>query len=77
MNAIEAIEAEVERATAKHSRWPADPIHAAAIVAEEAGELVKASLDHVYHGERGSDMDMEAIHTAATCIRFLRGRGWM
>ena len=77
MTAIQAIEAEVRRATAKHSRWPTDPIHAAAIVGEEAGELVKASLDCVYHGEDPADMDTEAIQTAATCLRFLRARGWV
>ena len=37
---------EIIRAEEKHPDWPADPVRAAAVVAEESGELVKAVLDH-------------------------------
>lgn len=63
----------------KFPAWPADKIHAAAVVAEECGELVKAAVDHEYPECRkdGRDtvdqMRREAIQTAAMCIRFLEG----
>lgn len=46
--AIEAILAEVDWATKKFPTWPTDPIHAAAVLAEEAGELQKACLEATY-----------------------------
>jgi len=70
--AVEMILAEVDRAEAKHPNWPADFIHGAAIVGEESGELIRAALQHKYEKGNPHDMIMEAIHTAATCIRFLR-----
>jgi NTP pyrophosphatase (non-canonical NTP hydrolase) len=36
---------ELADAERKHPDWPADPIHAAAILAEESGELIQASID--------------------------------
>lgn len=65
------IVAELRRATAKHPHWPDDCIHAAAIVAEESGELVRAALRYTYEGGQEDEMRTEAIHTAATAIRFL------
>ena len=41
---IEEILTELNRARTKFPTWPGDPIHAAAVVAEESGELVQASL---------------------------------
>ena len=60
------------RAGKLHPDWPTSPIHQAAIVTEEAGELLQASLNH--NERRGSKKAMitEAIHTAATVIRFLK-----
>ena len=59
-------------AEAKFPGWPEDPIHGAAIVAEEAGELVRASLDFYYGRHDGTDdMEKEAAQTAAVAIRFL------
>jgi len=66
-----AILNEVARAEQLHPHWPADPIHAAAIVAEESGELVRAALNHVYFGKDAGEIRTEAIQTAATCIRLL------
>lgn len=71
-NALAQIFSEVERAEKLHPDWPTNPIHQAAIVTEEAGELLQASLNH--NERRGSKKAMitEAIHTAASVIRFLK-----
>ena len=63
---------ELERAESIHPDWPDDPIHAAAIMMEEAGEVVKAVNDAVEKGSDTEDCKTEAIHTAAMCIRFLK-----
>jgi hypothetical protein len=65
------IRRELSRACVKHRAWPSDGIHAAAIVAEEAGELVQAALQKRYEG-LDDDRDVsEAIQTAAMAIRLL------
>jgi hypothetical protein len=68
---IQEILFEVERAGRIHPNWPSDKIHAAGIVCEEAGELMKAALDSHYFGKSKKDIETEAIHTAATAIRLL------
>jgi NTP pyrophosphatase (non-canonical NTP hydrolase) len=72
---IELVFEELRKAEAKHPSWPNDPIHGAAIVAEEAGELIQASIDYYYkhHTRLPSDYAMmkEAAQTAAMGIRFL------
>lgn len=67
------IQQEVERAMRKFPRWPTDPIHAAAIIAEECGELQKATLEAVYEPHKGSrpNIRTEAVQTAAMCLRFI------
>ncbi len=69
---IASVFAEVERAEIIHPAWPRDLVKAAALCAEECGELVRACND--YDESRGSKMPMvtEAIHAAATAIRFLK-----
>ena len=66
------IMAEVTRAETIHPAWPRDPVKAAALCAEECGELVRACND--FDESRGSKKPMvtEAIHAAATAIRFLK-----
>lgn len=87
IEALREIGAELDRARELHSAWPTDQIHAAAIVCEESGELIRAAVNHKY--QRGlhkvealraiaqklteDEMRKEAIHTAATAIRFLVG----
>ena len=82
-NALAQIFSEVGRAEKLHPDWPTspihqaaivteDPIHQAAIVTEEAGELLQASLNHNEHKGSKKAMITEAIHTAATVIRFLK-----
>lgn len=67
---------ELERAERKHPTWPADIIHAVAIVGEESGELIRAALQMQYESmnEDAAMMEVrkEAIQTAAMCIRLLK-----
>lgn len=63
---------ELQQAESKHPNWPDDQIHAAAIVAEESGELVRAALNFRYEDGSKEEMKMEAIQTAAMAIRFLK-----
>lgn len=71
---INLIFIELKRAEEKFPGWPRDPVHGAAIVAEEAGELQKAALDFYYDRHVGIDeMRKEAAHTAAMGLRFLLG----
>ena len=77
LEVLQVIEAELESAKTRYPWWPTDVIHAGAIVAEEAGELTQATLDHGYAhlNHNGADtvarMRKEAIQTAAMAIRFL------
>jgi hypothetical protein len=72
--AIALILAELDAARKKHPFWPTDVVHQAAIVAEESGELVRATLRYHYaeDAEWGEAM-REARHTAATCVRLMVG----
>lgn len=68
---IIAVTAELKEAQLKHPSWPSDFVHAAAIVSEESGELVRAA--NLFQWENGcyNDMYDEATQTAAMCFRFL------
>ena len=70
---LDAIMLELRRAESKHPSWPTDAIHASAIVAEESGELSRAALQWVYEGGNIDEAQKEAIQTAVTAIRFLKG----
>jgi len=67
---VNAVLDELGSARLKHPHWPADRIHAAAIVAEEAGELVQSTLQTRYEFGDVEKEQTEAIHTAATALRF-------
>lgn len=73
--ALMVIRQEVERAQKKHPVWPSSPTHAAAIVCEEAGELIKEAL-HIEHENCGDEGDYlkEAIQTGATVVRLLMNK---
>ncbi len=72
-DAVRAALAELERATRKFPTWPTDPLHAVAVLGEEAGELTKAVLQAVYepHKSTPEDVATEAIQTAAMALRFI------
>ena len=63
---------EIQRAEHIHPDWPTDPVHAGAILAEEAGEVVKAINNVVTKHKGDSDYKTEAIQCAAMCIRFIK-----
>lgn len=67
----EAILNELQRAINKFPEWPDDVIHAAAIVNEEAGELIRAALQYEYEGGDYEEMRKEAIQVGAMALRFL------
>jgi len=53
---IKLIKNELKRARRLYPKYPTDCIHRAAIIAEEAGELVQAANDHRYPaGNRNGD----------------------
>lgn len=64
---------ELAAAKAKHPLWPTDPLHAVAIVSEEAGELARAVLQVSYEPGKATmaDVAKEAIQTAAVALRFI------
>lgn len=68
---IIAIELEMRSAEEEHPNWPEDKIHAAAIVVEEAGELVQSALQFTYEKGKYYRMHNEAIQVGATALRFL------
>ena len=63
---------EIDRAEKIHPAWPRDVVKACSLLAEEAGEAVRAanSFDETRTGRK--DIVTEAIHTAATAIRLLK-----
>jgi len=72
---------ELQDAEKKYPEWPRDIIHAAAIVIEEAGELVQATLNYRYNKQKYSKEEFnvyfekikkEAIQTGAMALRFLK-----
>ena len=76
MNNIEEIMAdiwkELDNAQSLHPHWPSDLVHAAGIVAEESGELIRAALRFQYReGGTMEDVRTEAVQTATTAIRLL------
>lgn len=67
---------ELKAAKEKHPDWPKDLIHAAAIVGEEAGELLQAAINYeymdvIYLDDARKKIKDEAIQTAAMCVRLL------
>jgi hypothetical protein len=53
---MKLINTELKDAIAKYPDWPTDIIHAAAVVNEEAGELIRACLNYHYHGVSAADV---------------------
>lgn len=65
------IEQELAKATAKFPTWPVRGIDAAAIVAEECGELQQAALQATYEGGSVEAVRKEAVQTVAMAMQFL------
>lgn len=65
---------ELNRAETKHPNWVGhgDIIYAAAIVQEECGEMIRASVQYVLEGGELAKVREEAIQTAAMCIRMIQ-----
>ena len=70
---LESVITELDLAKVKWPDWPVDPVHAAAVVSEEAGELVQAANDFCYSGGDSERMRAEAVQTVAMGLRFLSG----
>jgi len=69
--AISLIFEELRKAEQKFPTWPSDPVHGAAILAEEAGESVQAALD-LYYGRGGkAKLIEETAQAGAMAIRLL------
>jgi len=64
--------AELERTEKIHPAWPSDLVKASAILAEEAGETLRAanSFDETRSGKK--EIITEAVQTAAMAIRLLK-----
>ena len=62
---------ELVNAKKKHPGWPEDPVHAVAILNEEAGELTQACLDFTYDDKSIEQAMIEAAQCGAMVIRFL------
>ncbi len=62
---------EMDRVKRLHPEWPNDIIHAAAIIVQETGELMKACLDLVYFGGSERSVRNEVVSVAAMAERFM------
>lgn len=76
---------EMERAEKKHPVWPADRLRQTAILVEEAGEALQATLNLIEYLDREqpdeaavaaleSALESEVISTGAMAIRWLYAR---
>lgn len=62
---------EMNRAKAKHPQWPTDNVKRAAIVLEEAGEVIREA-NQLDEGKGSlTDLRNELIQCAGTCLRML------
>lgn len=70
---IDEVREEISKAIRKFPTWPDNAIMAAAVVAEEAGELVKHANEASWEPGKTTHeaVRKEAIQTAAMALRFL------
>lgn len=70
--ALELVFCELERAETLHPAWPADLVKRAAIICEEAGEVIQAANN--FDEKKGSKKTLitEVVHVAACALRFLK-----
>lgn len=69
---LAGIQRELKYAETKHPDFAKDLVHKAAVLAEEAGEAVRATLLHEYEGGDIEEVKIELLQTAAVCIRILK-----
>ena len=72
---IDVIMSELKLAEQKHPGFPGDPIHMAAIMAEEAGESLQAAIDLTYNNGDLAKLIREVAQTGAMAIRVLMNLG--
>ena len=67
---IKAMRREYRAAKKLYPHWPRDIVHAAGIVNEESGELMRAALQN-YYGREAIEPEVitEAVQTAAMAMR--------
>jgi len=70
--AINQIMIELSRAETKFPLWPSDPVHAAAIMAEEAGEALRAANNVRWHNGSMAELRKKLIQTGAMVLRCLK-----
>lgn len=73
-SAVEALLNELHDAEIQHPSWPEEAVHAAAIVVEEAGELLRDTATYEENGDAKliTNMQIEAVQTGAMALRFLK-----
>lgn len=71
LSIFDEVREELESAKLKHPQFPLDIIHGAAVIVEEAGEIVKASLQWTYEDGKMIEVYQETLQTAAMCFRLL------
>ncbi len=63
--------AEMNKAVEKHPEWPTDPVKRAAIVIEEAGEVIREA-NHLDEGHGSRELLIKELYqTAGTCFRMI------
>lgn len=72
--ALSLIMNELRDAETDHPTWPEECIHAASIVVEEAGELLRDCATFEENGDERLivNMQLEAVQTGAMAVRFIK-----
>ena len=73
--AVSQIKYEHVRATVLHPAWPSNPVHQAAILCEETGELVRAALRVTFEGADWSEVVTECEQSGAMAMRIVTEMG--
>ena len=71
VNHLDKVLAEKERAETLHPGFLQDAVHMVAVMSEEAGEAVQATLNYHYHNGSIEDAFKETIQTIVTGFRYL------
>ena len=74
--AVNQIKYEHIRATVLHPAWPTNPVHQAAILCEETGELIRAALRVTFEGADWSEVVTECVQSGAMALRIVTELGY-